>query len=93
MSCDLTEDAKRATMIAVLVRGSTGSGLDRRSTEGHAITLQIRPAAEASPNSFCHAKAMEREDRRQVGTANRHRAQLRDRGQDRALDPVREAPG
>ena len=53
---DLTEDAKRATMIAVLVRGSTGSGLNRRSTEGHAITLQIRPAAEASPSSFATPK-------------------------------------
>jgi hypothetical protein len=56
MSRDLTEDAKRATMIAVLVRGSAGSGLDRRSTEDHAITLQIRPAAEASPSSFATPK-------------------------------------
>ena len=56
MSGDLTKAAKRVAMIAAPVGGSTGSRLDRRSTQGHAITLQIRPAAEASPSSFATPK-------------------------------------
>jgi hypothetical protein len=50
---DFIEGVSRATIIAAAV---SGFGLDRRSTQGHAIALQIRPAAEASPRSFATPK-------------------------------------
>ena len=64
MSRDLTEDAKRATMIAVLVRGfdgiGIGSAVDGRSRDHASNPTGSRGIAQ----QLCHAKAMEREDRR-----------------------------
>ena len=57
MSRDLTEDAKREAITAAPVRGVRRDG-DRIGgrRKGDAITLQIRPAAEASPSSFATPK-------------------------------------
>ena len=51
-SSDLTEDAKRAMMIAAPVSGFDEVEIGSAVEQGHAITRQIRPAAEASPRSF-----------------------------------------
>jgi hypothetical protein len=69
LSGDLTEDAKRATMIAAPVSGfdeiEIGSAVDARSRDHASNPAGCGGIAQ----KLSHAKAMEREDRRQVGTA------------------------
>ena len=69
LSGDLTEDVKRATMIAAPVSGfdeiEIGSAVDARSRDHASNPAGSRGIAQKLP----HAKAMERENRRQVGTA------------------------
>ena len=64
LSRDLTEDAKRATMIAAPVSGfdeiEIGSAVDARSRDHASNPAGSRGIAEQP----CHAEAMKREDRR-----------------------------
>jgi hypothetical protein len=69
LSGDLTEDAKRATMIAAPVSGfdeiEIGSAVDARSRDHASNPAGCGGIAQ----KLSRAKSMEREDRRQVGTA------------------------
>ena len=66
---DLIEGASRATIIAAAVSGfgriEIGSAVGARSRDRASNPAGSRGIAQ----ELCHAKAMEREDRRQVGTA------------------------
>ena len=63
---DLIEGASRATIIAAAVsRIEIGSAVDARSRDRASNPAGSRGVTQ----ELCHAKAMEREDRRQVGTA------------------------
>src|SRR6516225_1333874 len=66
---DLIEGPSRATIIAAAVSGfgriEIGSAVEARSLDRASNPAGSRSIAQ----ELCHAKAMEREDRRQVGTA------------------------
>ena len=53
---DLIEGPSRATLIAAAVSGFGRIEIGSAVTQGHAIALQIRPAAEASLRSFATPK-------------------------------------